>query len=115
MTADEEKRLRTLANSTVLGSDMRAIITDVERLRLENQALVSELDQLRAQARLREDVHHLLALRFEKVDSDRLKLQAFAVEIFEGWPEAGSLDGGDLQRYGAKHGLLVPTQVIASV
>ncbi len=39
------------------------------------------------------------------------QLLAFANDILDSWPDGGSLDGGDIQEYAVKHGLLRPTVV----
>lgn len=47
--------------------------------------------------------------RMEDATEDYDALLAFAREVMKDWPEAGELDGFDLQEIAERHGLLAPT------
>ena len=51
----------------------------------------------------------LKALDEKDMEIQRLKMfEAFVWDIYDDWPDCGTLDGFDLQELGEKHGVLIP-------
>jgi hypothetical protein len=116
MTTDLIKRLRMVDDPLRFGLDQEAA-NEIERLRERAEAAAAswnalqralkEIERQSAVIRNLNGQCDHLGIKLGEVIRERDALRAFALAVMEHWP-LGDVDGGSLQDYAVKHGLLTP-------